>query len=179
MRVVVVFAVLAVLATPALADGDPPEPVDEHVALALSLGGTVASWGLVVASVKLDGEMSHDAVGALTTIGLLGTFLAPSAGHWYADKYLTRGLGLRALGGASATLGVITIAGCIGEDADCSGALGAGLLLLGAGLYAYGTVDDIASAPARARARNAEIEALTVAPLVTPTTTGLAIAGSF
>jgi hypothetical protein len=180
MRLLSVLVMVA-LASPALADADPPEPVNENVALALSLGGTALSWGLVLGAPLLQQSSDH-ATSTLVTVGLVGTFIAPSAGHWYADKFFTRGLAARSLGVASVVTGAVAIlAECgIGEDQECdTPVLGVGLMVVGVGLYAYGTYDDIANARAQARKRNAELQSLVVAPIVTQSSTGLALSGRF
>ena len=60
----------------------PPLPgeLSETTALWLSLGGTAASWSLVVLGAELSHQDSRVA-GDLATLGVLGTLVAPSFGH--------------------------------------------------------------------------------------------------
>ncbi len=60
----------------------------EGTALALSLGGTVAS----LAMLAVGENQTNDGLGA---IGGIGIWVAPSFGHWYAGKLWTQGLTLR------------------------------------------------------------------------------------
>ena len=154
--------ILVALATPVFAD-DEPEPAHEGVALALSLGGTLASYGMLAAAVHYDNP-------TLGTAGFVGTLIAPSAGHWYADDYFSHGFKARLVGLATAGVGVLSIvSSCVGEEADC-GPSGGALVLLGAGIYAYGTMHDIVTAPRAARRHNV---------IVAPTANGFVVAGSF
>jgi hypothetical protein len=57
--------------------------------------------------------------------------------------------------------------------------LGPALFFGGLALYAAGTLDDILSAPGKARRRNQRIHGLALAPLATPRGGGLALAGAF
>src|SRR5262247_2402351 len=51
-----------------------------ETALVLSLGGTIVSWGLWIGSSRLTSDEGTQAL--LSTAGGLGTFFAPSLGHW-------------------------------------------------------------------------------------------------
>lgn len=118
-------------------------------------------------------------------IGVLGTFFAPTFGHWYAGTWVTRGMGIRALSLGAAYLGLVMMLECgIGEYNDCGsngdtgGVLG-GLLLLGGGAgWIYGTVDDIIQAPARVRRLNAKA-GIAIVPTTVPHGGGLALVGRF
>lgn len=142
-------------------------PRSENLALGLSLGGTAVSWALLVA-----GAQSSEELGA---VGLLGTFLAPSIGHWYRGAVLTRGMGVRAVGVVAFGYGFVKAIGCEGCDGDSLT-----LLLLG-GLAAYigGTIDDIVTAPLRVRQHNQRLQQVQLVPMVAPHTAGVALGGRF
>ena len=152
----------------------PGEPVNETTALMLSLGGTAAAWGLFAISAR--GDRPSGSTSRLATIGVLGTLVAPSFGHWYAHELLSRGLGLRVGGVAASLVGLIAAAACseceINEPAVV-------LVLTGAALYVVGTLDDIATAPRRARHYNERVQGLAVAPMVGRDSAGFAITGRF
>lgn len=155
----------------------PGEELSEDTAVWLSLGGTLASWTLIGVATNMDSQSSN--AGRLAKIGLLGTLLAPSFGHWYAHSFLTRGLGLRLAGVLSGYLGVVSAFSC--ED-DCTSSgtnLAAGLLLAGAGLYIGGTIDDIITAPGEARRYNHRFQNVTIAPMIRSDSRGLMLTGQF
>jgi hypothetical protein len=154
----------------------PPQPqpalggqLSESTAVSLSLGGTLVSY-LVIVGGAASGS------GEVAVAGVLGTLLAPSFGHWYRGAALTRGLGLRALGGVGLFLGVVSALGC--EDGDCSSS-GEYLAIGGAVLYLGGTLDDIVTASTEVRKHNQRAEVLGLAPIVTKHAAGLALGGRF
>jgi hypothetical protein len=168
-------------AQPGAIEPTPPPPlatsraqldtVDENVAVGLSLGGTVLSWGLLIAGGSLGNE-------TMSTVGAIGTMFAPSLGHWYSHSVLTRGLGIRALAlGIGAVGFAMAIDDFFDEDRDDEGTASA-LLLIAAGMYIAGTVDDIANAGAAARRYNARLE-VSVVPQVSTRGGGLALVGRF
>lgn len=142
-------------------------PRSEAVALGLSLGGTAMSWLLMVAGARSDGDLS--------AAGLLGSFLAPSFGHWYRGAVLTRGMGVRALGMVASAVGILNVVRCEGCDRNTT------LLLLygGLALYVGGTIDDIVMAPLRVRWDNRRLRPVQLAPMVAPHTAGLSLGGRF
>jgi hypothetical protein len=147
------------------------EQVSEAAALWLSLGITSASWALLAATTL--GE--HNDPDGASALFFFGTYLGPTAGHWYAGSYVSRGLGLRTLGIAASLAAIVPDLGC--ESVSCEGVpwyFWAGLLL-----YAGGTIDDIITAPRKARKRNEELSRLSFAPVVTQHSTGLALSGRF
>jgi hypothetical protein len=168
---------------PAAPAGPPPEqrPLrSESTALWLSLGGTLASWTMVAAASKLHGDDGAP----LDWAGVLGTYLAPTFGHWYAGARVTRGLGIRTVGLATMFIGLTrSICADVDEDVGLGGSGcsedGPRLLLAGLVIYVGGTIDDLLSVPGRVRKRNQRIQGLALAPLVAPHTSGLALAGSF
>ncbi len=154
-------------------------PKDPNTALLLSLGGTAASAGLVIA-----GGASND--GGLVAAGLLSSLVTPSLGEWYAGKPLTAGMGIRVVSAAAEIAGLAEAFKCFDTE-NCTNNQGlAGALMLG-GLvgYAAGTIYDIADAPSSAREYNrAHSLHVTVTPTVMRTPSGNAqmgvgIGGSF
>ena len=146
-------------------------------ALALSLGGTVASLGLVAAAGASENS-------TLSTVGSIGFWVAPSFGHWYVGKGWTTGLKYRLAGAGAATLGLMWFAvDCIpGCNNDFHPAL---FVAIGGGVsFVGGMVHDIATAPGAARAHNARIDAgriqdVTVRPSFGNGHAGLALGGRF
>jgi hypothetical protein len=189
MRSLVIVAVLVPTiahAQPGVVDPEPPvmmpqaipvrvDTVSEDVAVGLSLGGTVASWGLLLAG----GKMGND---TMATIGAIGTMFAPSLGHWYSHSVFTRGLGIRALGLGVGLIGLSMALSNFSSDSEDNtnndGTIGA-LLLIGAGLYVAGTVDDIAMAPTAARRHNTRFANVTIVPQITQRGGGFSLVGRF
>jgi hypothetical protein len=182
-------------AQPGMTDPEEPPPapaprpapsggeLSESTALALSVGGTIGSWALVIGAAKIEGS-DGDTASMLGTAGALGVMFGPSFGHWYAGKFATRGLGLRALGIATAFAGaMVAFSQCPlfaeDEEGGCDDTGGAMIALAGVGLFIAGTIDDIATAPGRVRKRNARLAGLAVAPVVTQHSAGFALGGRF
>jgi hypothetical protein len=141
-------------------------PKSETAALALSLGGTALSYGLMIAAAdREDGDGE-----TLGTIGVIGAVFAPSFGHWYAGKVLTRGLGLRAAGLSVALIAAVwAFSECpiFSSEEDCNQTAAPGILALGGvGLFVGGTIDDIVTAPRRVRDHNRAIESFAVVPMI-------------
>ncbi len=154
--------------------------LSENTALAASVGGTLVSWTLVITAGSMIGSRRGETAlsSGLLATGAIGTFLAPSAGHWYAGTAVTRGLGLRALGAGSALLGFAATLDCE-PNQPCDGSpIFVGGLLLGAALYLGGTIDDIRQAPRRVRGINTQ-RGSAVLPRVTNDSIGLAFGGTF
>jgi hypothetical protein len=186
-----VLATSSAMAQPAMTSPGPAashgEEVDPSVALALSLGGTVASYGLIGAAI---GARS----GTLGNIGLVGVLVAPSFGHFYVGKYATRGMLLRGLGIVTFIVGALADSeGCSlfysghgdPEPEDCGEDFrtpkGTAIMIAGMAMFAGGTIDDIVTAPGRARRHNERIRALAVSvtPIVRQDGGGLALVGRF
>jgi len=192
MRLAVVVALVLTTASTAMAQPAMTQPapqgeeVSEGSALAWSLGGTVASYAAIGAGVTL-----HSGFG---TVGLIGALVAPSFGHWYAGKYVTRGMLGRGLGIVTFIVGALADSeGCSlfysghgdPEPADCGDDFrtvkGTALMIAGIALFVGGTVDDIVTAPRRARRHNEKLRALSVSvmPVVRHDSGGLALVGRF
>lgn len=169
-------------AAPALARVEPPpaqaDEKSERVATTLSLAGALAAVGLVVGATFSTDEPARYSL--LMTTGSITALVGPSLGHWYAGKLGTRGLALRAAGAATALLGLgAAMAECPLLSSDCQPMLGIGLLVVGAGVFVGGMVDDVITASARVRRYNRERAAPVIAPVVTGQGAGLALGGTF
>jgi len=165
-------------AEPTLPDGDTKS---EGVALALSLGGTVASYGLIYWAGE---HFDDDNYGGLVMAGSLGATFAPSFGHWYAGKFWTRGLGLRAAASGTALVAAMwALSECpiLASEDECNETDGPAVLMVGAiGLWVYGTIDDIVTAPGRVRAYNKEHAGIVaITPMLRRDGGGLALTGRF
>jgi hypothetical protein len=145
--------------------------LSERTALKLSLGITVASWGAIFANAAIsDGRSS-----GFATFGVIGAFLGPSTGHWYRGAILTRGMISRMIGGAVMIFGIALGSSCDGHS--CETAVNS--ILGGMALVAIGSADDIITAPFRMRAHNRSLQDVTLAPMVTPHSAGLALGARF
>jgi len=183
MQLAAAIVVSCLVAGSATADPLPPpaESSSGNVELAVSLGGTLASWAVFVSTqyVCRDTCAHRTATLSVSGVGALGTLVAPGTGHWFEGHYITRGLVLRGIGVGVMLLGLAQVAQGIGENGDESaGALGALLFLGGGSLYLYGTVDDIKSVRGHVRARSQQ-PAVTLAPQLVRSGGGLAVLGSF
>ncbi len=155
---------------------DPNEPdglKSPATAMTLSLGTTAVSWAALGLAIGGD----HHVVG---TVGMLGAYFGPSAGHLYAGQAFTRGFAARTLGGVATLAGLGHAMSCPLFSGPCDRpALSTALISAGIAAMAFGTVDDIVRAPASVRPHNARIRALAVAPTVTQDHVGLVARGSF
>lgn len=202
-----VLAVAAVLALPTAAVAQPgmtplqppgatepaPPPPEsaatgdtksENVALALSLGGTLASYGLFYLAVEREDDGNSDAYPALAMTASFGATFAPGFGHWYAGKFWTRGLGARlAASGVSLIALTWALSECplFSDEEDCGDTTGAGVLMVGAiGLWVYGTVDDIVTAPGRVRDYNKRhATPIAITPILRHDGGGIGLSGTF
>jgi len=161
-------------AAPMAAPAPAAEPVRDGTAIVISVGGTLASWVLLSGALS---EHTGSYRGPLAVVGVLGTVLAPSFGHWYAGSRPVRGLALRVAGFTTLIGGGIMVATeC--ED-GCAGWVAGALLLGGAGLYLAGTIDDVVRLPGAVRRYNAGLRSVTLAPMVQRDGAGVMIAGRF
>lgn len=153
-----------------VAKSEPGRRLNEDVALWLSLGGTLVSFGALAGGMALDNA-------PLGISGLIGTIVAPSWGHWYQGRFVTPTVALRTLSGL-ATLVTLGLAVVCGDHCDGSGL--AGIVFVGGGLtYIGATTYEIIDAPRKARKHNQRIEALGIAPVVTQGAAGLSLGGRF
>jgi hypothetical protein len=160
-------------------------PLSEGTALALSLGGTVVSWGLLGAAHYVY-DKNGQATAMMGLVGGFGIVAAPSAGHWYAGTRGTRGLAVRLAGVATLLAGAVyKETECplfsFGHDdgPPCIPQRGSNVLLVGLGLVLAGTIDDIVTAPSRVRRHNERLSNLAIAPMLTGSSAGLALGGRF
>jgi hypothetical protein len=170
--------------TPAVPVAQPAQPappshddeVSEGTALAIALGGTAVSYGMLILGAKL--EDAGDGGQTLATVGAVGTLIAPSAGRWYARSGGWRGLGLRLAGVGTAALAVaVALSECgLFSEHSCNPAGGVVLGVAAAGLYVGGTIDDIVMAPRDARQHNERLHQVALVPLVRPDHRGLGLA---
>lgn len=161
------------------------EPLSESTALSLSLGGTAVSWGLLIGS----GLVHSSGVSELMALtGVAGVVYGPTLGHAYADRYFTRGLGLRLAGLGVAVAGAFVAfveePVTYGHDdpgpASDGAPVGTAIAIAGAVIFVAGTIDDIVTAPRRARQKNRERGlALGLAPVTAGRSLGLALGGRF
>jgi len=155
----------------------PGEELSETTALLLSLGGTAASWTLVAVAVEMADRGTSNA-GAIGTIGVLGTFFAPSFGHWYAHSFTSRGLGLRSAGVVTVLVaGMILVVEGVTRNTNLLPAQA--VFIAGAGLYVGGTIDDIVTAPGAARRYNHRFENVAIVPMIRGDNSGFMITGRF
>lgn len=174
MKLACTLALIASLAA-GTAHAEPDSPKNENTALALSLGGTLASAGLMAYGVMRDGD---EASGVLIGAGLVSSLVTPSLGQFYSGRILTPGLGLRVAGGAVALIGVAQTLSCVSADRDCDSFTdGPATIALGGGLAALGAVLDIATAPRAARSYNERH--LQLVPASTGANLGLSLTGRF
>jgi hypothetical protein len=163
MRLVLVIACLAAALRPEPARGDPRQ-VDEDTAELLSVAGTGVSFALPSVLDSLCGRSSCKVLRGIAAVGVL---VGPSVGHWYAEDWWTRGLGLRMLGaGVGLAIAGIDFKHCDGDPpGKCTGRIlwAFTLAVAGGSLFLWGTIDDIATASDAARAHNDAV----LAPLLT------------
>ena len=172
-------AVRAPLPSVPVAQPAPEGGLSEGMAFGLSFGAAVASWTVLGVGISMEQHNSQGAPYVFVT-GVLSTMFAPTIGHWYAHRTITRGLGLRLVGTAAVAIGYRLVGDC---EEDCPAGYSAvlGLLLLGgAGLHIAGTLDDVVNAAGTARRYNAQHDRILV-PVVNPATGsfGLAFSGRF
>ena len=174
-RSLVILIALAVLhPTRARAESDK----SEATATVLAVVGSAAGPALFLAARSVDGPGDH-AAAPLYIAGVGAVMLGPSLGSWYAGAGLTRGLGLRVLGGVGVAAGVAVLFDDILTDHDrdvTPFVLGAA----GLGAVAVGTVLDIVDAGRTVREHNAHALSLTPTMLGTRARQpGLVLAGRF
>lgn len=157
----------------------PRDYTSPRVALALSLGTTLSSVAFYIAA-----DVNYQHAAPLALAGTFALALGPTTGHIYAGDTWNAGLKVR-LGGLGAAVAGFTLAitacppfggGCSNEGLATLGAL----TFVGGGItYGIGTLYEIATAPAAARASNrARARRFAVGPVVGHTP-GLAVAGMF
>jgi hypothetical protein len=173
----VLAAVLAasLCAATATAAEAPPTRKSPAAAFALSFAGTALSVGTFMAGAGSDSS-------ELALLGAAGILFAPSAGHWYAEKPFTAGLGLRLAGTAGLATVLLTARDrCLEE---CGVEWPIHLFVASAVVFASGALLDIVTAPFSAKGYNKRngID-VSVAPVAIRTASGpawgLGIGGRF
>lgn len=188
MRSLAVLIVVA-LSTPALAQAPgetvplsspatPAEDKSPDTAVLLSVGVTGAGLLTTISGAKSSGTLALVGIGAM--------YFGPSVGRWYAGSDGIGSLGLRAVGGASALLGVALLIGsgeCEGVDCPNHDALYGTMFFGGLGLWAGTSIYDIVMAGRDANRWNRERYALQLRPTTVSMAghhgVGLALAGHF
>ena len=186
-RLACALAALALLARTAAADEPPLQPGDKDpdVALGLSLGTTVVGAGMMAGGFAAKND-------TLSGGGFALALLGPSAGHLYAERPITWGLGARVLGLGVFALGVSQFKLDLNFCFDESGCppdpphdnTGAGILMIaGAVLVGGGVIADIATARDAARDHNRErhlsLEPTALRGPMGETAPGFALSGTF
>ena len=152
-KLVLAVTAAASLCVATAAHADPADPGDQGpkdptTALELSVGGTLASAGLVAI-----GAGAHN--DGMIVAGLVSSLVTPSFGEWYAGKPVTLGMGLRVASTLVFVAGASEAFKCIDSDNCQNNNTAAGVMLLGGLIgYAGGTIYDIADAPSAAREFN-------------------------
>jgi hypothetical protein len=197
MTKTVCFALAAALVLTGVAHAE-PAPKSEDVALWLSAGGALTSAALAGVGGLLALATDDNCFGgncpparhptlnkvgeAMFTTGVLTSALTPMLGEWYANKYLTAGLGLRAGGAVLALIG--SYRGCTcGIEAPLHDP-NYGLIGVGLAVYVGGVVYDVATARSVTRDYNASHPLhVTVVPTTIAQRSGqsygFGVAGSF
>ena len=147
-------------------------------AQALSGIGAGVSGVLVLTSVFTGDSLGQPNMPLLYT-GVVVSTLAPAAGEWYAGEWLTWGMGVRAIAGATAIVITQTQTQTMpcqtGSQTQCTSLSGGGVALLGLAAIAYigGIAYDVIDAgDAVDRYNRAHGFTLDVTPMVVPTPTG-------
>jgi hypothetical protein len=153
------------------------------VALGLSLAGTAAGYGALIAA-------GHTGSEGLALVGVAGIVVGPSVGQIYAGE-TGRAVGhsLLRLGAGSVMVygAMLTMFDCWDEeDGDCDGSAGPALMIGGAVVGIGSTVYSIVDSANSAERHNAELRrrrfVLTPAPVVGPdhsTGLGMQLGASF
>ncbi|MEO8698433.1 MAG: hypothetical protein ABI867_00280 [Kofleriaceae bacterium] len=144
----------------------PPPPRSPTVAIALSLGTTLAG----IAAFAVAGRIDQTDERAWLATGAVLLAIGPTTGHAYAGSPLNAGLAVRLASGA------VGLAG-LGLYLDGESLGGGALVVAGAIGYLAGTLYEIGDAPAAADRYNRRHTRL--APIAGRTHAGLAITGAF
>lgn len=176
MRTVAVATLVTLLASSVLARAetvmDPSEPPglkSEGSGLALSMGVTAGSWGLVY--------LGKDNA-ALGVVGVAGAYFGPSLAQLYAaDSPHARGFMLRTAGLVGVLAGAHAALACWWE---CdSNWLSTSFYAVGGLAIAAGTIDDIMRQPALVRRHNRRVHDVALVPTVSSDSVGFTLGGRF
>jgi hypothetical protein len=172
LPIMLAFTFLLSFASSARADYtiDPDEPPglkSEGTAMALSIGVTAGSIGLLF-------------VPKVGVVGAVGLYFGPSLAQFYAsDRPMARGFMLRTTGIVAIAAGLnmrgVCFSGCDPEsDTAANAVITAGALAIVAGIF-----DDIARQSELVHRHNARIRAVSLSPTLTSDGAGLALSGRF
>jgi hypothetical protein len=154
-----------------------PHKKSRTLAQALSGLGAGVSGALVITSMFTGGQLGQVNM-PLLYVGVGVSTIAPSAGEWYAGEWLSWGMGVRAIAGATAIVIAQTqtqTQTCNTGVGSCTTLTGAGVALLGiAGIAYLGGIayDVIDAGDAVDRYNRAHGFTLDVTPMVVPTPSG-------
>lgn len=181
-RALLSVALLGVLAPAAHA-----ERKKLSTAQAISGVGTGASAAVFLTAILLAKQNSGEVNLPLVFVGLGSSVITPSLGHWYAGRYITVGLGVRAAAAGVAAWGVLnyqqTVRCNTFEYMECKNLKGGAMVVLGISAIAFvgGAAYDFKTLGESVDSYNARF-ALT--PTIMPTTSGppgagLVLSGEF
>jgi hypothetical protein len=160
--------------TPPTADFDNPppsgtqdaapvaEPTAEPANAKSSTTATLLAIAGTIGPLLFVGKALDDNLEGAALLGAIGMVFLPSAGHWYAGKVATPGLGMRVGGGAAALLALSILIKSDGTESLET------VFWLGAGTFVAGTIYDIATAGNAARDWNTEHASLRPTVVRTP-----------
>ena len=160
---------------------------DKKTALVFSGVGTGASAAVFLTAFVLAKQNEGDVNLPLVIAGLGSSVFTPSLGHWYAGRYLTVGLGVRAAAAGLATWGILNYSQTVRcntfEYMECKNLKGGAIVVLGISAIAFvgGAAYDFKTLDESVDSYNARF-ALT--PTILPTTSGppgagLVLSGAF
>jgi hypothetical protein len=173
-RVLLGIFILCLLASPALAEKK------RKTALLLSGVGTGVSSGLVLSSFLIKSD--HTVYDPTFYAGLATSIVTPSLGEWYAGKWFTVGMGIRAGGALMAVYGISQTQDqhCfVDPTQNCPTLTGTGftVLSIAAIVYIGGVVYDVLDAEDAVEGYNRHHVMLT--PTATHGGGGMALVGTF
>lgn len=159
--------------TPPVADLEAPpaepaavtEPVAEPTNAKSATTATLLALAGTLAPILFVSEAIDNSSDGAVLLGVAGMVFLPSAGHWYAGKFATPGLGMRVAGGA---VSLFALSVLIESEGDTDGL--ETVFWVGAGTFVAGTIYDIATAGNAARDWNTKHA--TVRPTVVRTSIG-------
>lgn len=140
------------------------------------LSAAATTTGAVVLSIAIANDQPR-----LGALGALGFGLGPSLGQWYGGRTWNPGLATRLGGAVVGGAGALLVFGCSDGETGETCNFGGDGVLLGAAAYLAGTVYEIVTAPAAARALAKHRARVVVVPMrgneqIVP---GLALASRF
>ncbi len=182
MRAIIVLVALALVVPAAHA-----ERKDKKTAVVISGVGTGASAAVFLTAFVLAKQNGGDVNLRLVLVGLGSAVFTPSLGHWYAGRYLTIGLGVRAAAAGLATWGVLNYSQTVRcntfEYMECKNLKGGAIVVLGLSAIAFvgGAAYDFKTLDESVDRYNAKFA---ITPTILPTTSGppgagLVLSGEF